>query len=251
MRLALGWLAAVSLVLSGCAVEGSGQAYLRSCVLEQDQVGTFDGKWTVAPIPVSVRAGQFSDAEKTIIRQAVQQWNSFTKVSLGREIFAVGSGGMPENSGARPDSICSSSTPVLLGGQFVSSIVIHKLGNWPYSADQAIAITSTCPVADTPLPRFYSGMIDLNYEFFFVSGRRQPDLQSIMVHELGHLAGLRHSCESSPDRAGVPSCTDSSLDPLYKSAVMYPVFGFDAFGNGEKRVRPNANDQGRFNCLYL
>ena len=243
-----GWLllAAFS-ILTGCAAEISSRSVVTSCILPDDQTGTFDGRWKVAPIPIAVQSGQFSADEKATIVQAIQRWNSFTRLSLKQDIFIVAE----DSSLPRPSSVCAGSTPVLLGSQFVNPIVVRKHGSWIYpSATSAIAITSTCPLADTPVNKFYAGALDLNYQHFFVSGKPQPDLQSIMVHELGHLIGLRHSCENSPTRPNTPNCNDSGIDSNYKTAVMFPVFGFTG-GYGEKRSTLNVNDQGRANCLYL
>jgi len=247
------WLASglgLALLVTGCA-QDLNESYVRSCVVFQDQTGTFDGKWKVAPVPLAVEAGKFSEFEKSTIRMAVQQWNKFAQAVYHQPILDVGASGVPEVSATRSGQICASNQPMMVGNQFVSRVVIYKHSAWPYSTAEAIAITSTCPVQATPLNQFYDGMIELNYRDFFVSGKRVPDLQSIIVHELGHLLGLRHSCEASTTREGVPICTDPGINSTYKDAVMFPVFGFDSAGQGEKRFKPNSNDQGRMNCLYL
>jgi hypothetical protein len=242
---ALGVLSLVALQ-GGCAPELT-EGYLRTCVLANDQLETFDGRWRVFPIPLAVQAGAFSEAEKSEIRAGAEQWNAFTKVSLGQEIFSIGTSGMPESELARSSNACSS--PGEMNGAFANSLVIYKLGAWPYSSQDAIAITSTCPSPDTPIERFKQARIDLNYQFFFVTSKR-PDLKSIITHELGHLLGLRHSCELSSS-SGAPMCSDPTLNSNYLTAVMYPVFKFDSAGRGERRFKLNYNDQGRANCLYL
>jgi hypothetical protein len=50
--------------------------------------------------------------------------------------------------------------------------------------------------------------------------------------------------------SGMPNCGESNLDPDYYDALMYPVFGFDANGNGQVKQALQSNDEGRMNCLY-
>jgi hypothetical protein len=92
-------------------------------------------------------------------------------------------------------------------------------------------------------------IMELNYQNFFVAGQRQPDLRSIMVHELGHLLGLDHTCATGA-KAGFPDCNQSSLSAEYFEAVMYPVIPFDSTGAGAVKRDLNRNDQGRAQCLY-
>ena len=92
--------------------------------------------------------------------------------------------------------------------------------------------------------------MELNYQGFFVSGRKVPDLQTIMLHEFGHLLGLYHSCDSGSTKAGTPNCLSGTLKTEYRDAVMFPVFGFNEDLTGEQKRELNENDQGRANCLY-
>ena len=84
----------------------------------------------------------------------------------------------------------------------------------------------------------------------FVAGHKQPDLQSIVLHEIGHVLGLNHSCEAASTGTGVPGCNDFGVSSAYASAVMAPLFGFDENGYGEQKRQLTQNDEGRANCLY-
>jgi hypothetical protein len=92
-------------------------------------------------------------------------------------------------------------------------------------------------------------VIEINYQNFFVDGKKLPDLESIILHEFGHLMGLNHSCEAAA-KTGVPSCNQSGLNPDYISASMYPVFAFSTDGTGEQKRDLGTNDESRANCLY-
>jgi hypothetical protein len=93
--------------------------------------------------------------------------------------------------------------------------------------------------------------MEVNYVNFFVNGNRVPDLQSIVLHEMGHLMGINHSCttDSTKSSGTFPFCS-SSMDPSYRSASLYPNFSFYSNGTGEIRRSLNDNDEGRMNCVY-
>ena len=71
----------------------------------------------------------------------------------------------------------------------------------------------------------------------------------IFIHELGHLAGLNHSCEAK-DKDGFPNCTAANIKQEYLFAVMFPIVVFSNNIDGEKRRQLQSNDQGRMNCVY-
>jgi hypothetical protein len=150
----------------------------------------------------------------------------------------------------KPSGLCA--TGILQGNQFTGQVVIYKSARWPYpTLQQAIALTSFCPTPAKPLPSFYMAIMEVNYQNFFIDGRKVPDLQTIILHEFGHLMGLNHSCENVSNKTGTPDCRASTLNADYHEAVMFPVFGFDeATGAGEQKRTLTTNDQGRANCLY-
>lgn len=234
--------------VSGCAAKSSaGKAVVTDCVLPEDQTGTLAAQWKATPVPLAIKSGSFNDSETAAIKQAADTWNEFFQTTRGAPIFDYGGGSFRQSSAAKPQSVCSQG--IINGTSFSGSVVIYKSGTWPYSNKDAIALTSFCPSPAKPLPKIYMGIIEVNYQHFFLSGKKQPDMTSIFVHELGHLMGLDHSCASGT-KAGFPNCSSGSLNPEYFNAVMYPVILFDSLGFGEKRQTTQSNDQGRANCLY-
>lgn len=239
----------VALLVTGCALP-TGGLLVTECVLPRDQLGTLSGKWPLTPVPIAFRAGQFSANEMNAIMNAADIWNSFYARSLNLAPIDYGTRTAPrESTVARPSSPCSGGG-LLAAGAFSAPVVIYKHSRWPHSNPDAIALTTYCVSAGTPLPQMYSAIMDLNYENFFVSGKKIPDLTSIFVHEFGHLLGLDHSCDTK-SKNGFPSCSDGALPDDYLKAVMYPIVPFDSSGNGVPKRELQANDQGRANCLYM
>jgi hypothetical protein len=186
---------------------------------------------------------------------AADKWNSFFAASMGYPAIDYGSAANPRTSSAALTTdqydFCANESIVNTDSTFSGAVVIYKKGNWSYDPG-VIAMTSVCKinVSGKVLPRMHNAYMEINYVNFFVNGNRVPDLQSIILHEMGHLMGINHSCEAAPTASGIPTCGSSSLNATYKSASMYPTFTFSSSGAGEQRRSLNSNDQGRMNCVY-
>jgi hypothetical protein len=241
-----------TLASTGCG-GGSGMSVVKDCVLPQDQLGTLTGKWRTTPVPIALHQGDFSSSEAAQIIEAANTWNAFYANSLGLAPIDFGSGASPRTSSAgRPSGVDICNSQLVQGSTYSGPIVVYKNSVWNFpDQPSVIALTSYCRTQATPLPFFYMQLIDLNYQNFFSTGNKQPDLQTIILHEFGHLLGLNHTCEATA-RAGVPSCNSPDLNPTYSSALMFPTFNFDsATLRGEIKRSLNSNDQGRANCLYM
>lgn len=219
-------------------------SFTSECVLNEDQKATLKGFWNVRPIPLAVTAVDFSPSETAAIEGAITTWNSFFQQSKGFQLYLAGSNllDIVSAGGTRQTvrTICSQQAVNTRG--FTKHIMIYKVSSaWSYGS-QVIGLTSTCPskTANAAYPIYYSAMMEINYQHFFGTGLPQPDLQTIVLHELGHLLGLDHSCSGT-------GCSEAPSE--YLDAVMYPSVGFDGVQGRSKRVL-QVNDQHRANCLY-
>lgn len=214
------------------------------CLVASDQASLFKGRWPVRPIPLAVVANDFNSSELQALTRAITTWNDHFSNAKGFRLFLSGSSPLLQvsSSGTRLTSSTACSQTLVTTTNFTGRIMIYKsASSWSFGS-QVMGVTSLCPitVAGSPYRTFVSAVMELNYVDFFRSGKPVPDLESIVLHELGHLLGLDHSCNGS-------AC--SSATDEYREAVMYPTLGFDGL-SGRQRRTLNANDQGRANCLY-
>jgi hypothetical protein len=231
-----------------CAPPATDATYAKDCKLNSDQQGSLIGVWAVAPIIVSFQKGAWSTEEETLIIKAMDTWNDFFSSVHGFKIFDYGSvDSVRESSTTKPSSVCTQK--IVNNGQFTGSVVIYKQASWLVAHSNmtnVMALTSSCPRPASPLAKINMAIMEANYQNFFVAGKPQADLQTVFLHEFGHLLGLGHSCSyDTSTSTTLIQCSSSSIDKDYVGAVMYPVVS----QNSKKRTL-ESNDQERSNCLY-
>lgn len=248
-------LALAMSTITGCALglNGTGQTLVTTCVLPTDQNATLAGHWKSIPqtaVPIAFHQGDFNSNEITAMTAAADTWNTFYSASLSiPKVIDYGGSSVRFSSQPVPTDACAMG--LTQGGVYTGQVVIYRQNVWPHSGtNSTMALTSFCTNATKPIPTTYMAYMEINYQGFFQPGLKQPDMQTIVGHEFGHLMGLYHSCDVGSTILGRPDCNETNISPDYQSAVMFPTFGFNSDLTGEQKRDLQSNDEGRANCLY-
>lgn len=231
------------------------------CQLPTDQgTGSFWGSWQQIPIPL-VFDNDFYTVDNgeimTSFRAAVSTWNGWAAIK-GRQVFDItndGSGVLAGRTIPATNDCSTASYP---------ATVTDVVGIWRIGTnDDHANVRATCG-ANTGgrlLPEGVQGLTEwvvqsgnivgagilLNFESWNAPGKPVIDQESLLLHELGHVLGLLHSCNGSGggsiDGTSSPPC--DFAPQAYLDAVMFP-----RLEEGQKRRLLEQNDYDRINCLY-
>ncbi|RYZ66145.1 MAG: hypothetical protein EOP09_13130, partial [Proteobacteria bacterium] len=219
----MGMIVGLSSCLSGGTATSTSSSLIKYCELASNQLGSLSGRWRSLPIPVAFREGQFTADEISQIIFAINTWNKFFMKVHGVQAFEAGTAENPNLSTQNRSAALCSKTIIDSSGNWSGQVVIFKNTRWPFTtARSAIAFTSFCTNKNQyQIHEMGNAVIDLNYEDFFASGKPQPDLVTNLLHELGHVSGLDHSCNSKSESDSEFVGCGSRPPQEYLDAVMY------------------------------
>jgi hypothetical protein len=240
-----------------------------SCALPKDQgKGSLNGQWASLPVPVVFDRdfyvtdnGQAAPA----LRGALQTWNVWAGLR-GMQAFSLKNDGTGLSAGRDIPELtdCAQAS--------YSSSVADMVGVWKITGAgfranrRASCGTNTDGSPGKILPFGVQGQTDwiivagrivgssilLNFEDYNTPGKPRIDLESLLLHEMGHVLGLLHSCNGSggggTDSTSSPPCTTGGVlvaPPQYANAVMFPFLEV-----AQERRQLQQNDYNRINCLY-
>ncbi|RZA07352.1 MAG: hypothetical protein EOP11_07930 [Proteobacteria bacterium] len=258
----------LALSLSGCGVRNPARTAkglitnYTNCIQAPDQSnGTYQGRWAGLPIPI-VFDRDFYTADNggamPGLRAAAETWNNWSRLK-GKQAFKINSDGVGQTAGRDIPEIDSCDQ-----GSYSSSVT-DMVGIWKIATAGAHAnIRPNCGrilAFDPATGAGVQGQTDwtvingkitgasilLNFEGYNAPGRLRIDAESLLLHEMGHVLGLLHSCNgsgtNSTDGTTAPAC-DFAPDS-YKTAVMFPFLQPQ-----QERRTLGQNDYNRINCLY-
>lgn len=263
----LAFILVFSLAWQGCSAGKPNPAHANgsvtnytACFLPKDQgTGSLFGRWGSTPVSIVFdRDFYMADNGEAVpaLRAAVQTWNSWSRLK-SLNILSISNDGT--GAGAGRDipvtTDCSQATITAATTDVVGIWKIRSGGEGKNKRDSCSASTGGKLLPDviqantewtTANGVIVGGSILLNFDGWNSPGRDSLDVESLFLHELGHILGLYHSCNNgNGDATAAPGCTAATTPIDYITAAMFPFLSI-----GKIRRTLGQNDYNRINCLY-
>jgi hypothetical protein len=242
-----------------------------NCALRPDQgAGSFQGSWASLPIPLVLdRDFYLTDEGEAVspLRNAAETWNAWARLR-GKQAFRI-TNDVSGQSGGRDIPEITSCVQAGYSSAVTDVVGIWKIATHGFHVNQRESCGRDANTGKLNRILFYdensgagvqgqtdwivqSGKITgasilLNFEGYNAPGRQRIDVESLLLHELGHVIGLLHSCNGSTNGAidGTSSPMCGSAPDAYTEAVMFPYLEVQ-----QERRDLKQNDYDRINCIY-
>ncbi len=256
------FLLCVAFLASACSARAPGNGdpdritNFTGCVLPKDQgQGSLQGAWSSLPIPIVFDKDFYvTDQGEAMpaLRNAVNTWNNWAGMR-GMQAFSIRLDGSDSTAGMEIPEITecvqeaySSSVTDMVGIWKIATSGFHR-NRRPSCLTQQKILPDGIQGQTAWVSRGRSivgASVLLNFENYNAPGKQLVDVESLMLHELGHVLGLLHSCKSGDsDQTSSPYCDAAASK--YRDAVMYP-----GLATAQERRSLRQNDYNRVNCLY-
>lgn len=276
----------LSLLALGTLVFGSGCAkselLSKSCQASDDQKGSFNAKLEELPITLFIDSS-FNHSQRQAAFAAATEWNRQAGGAGQAFIFDSKEAAVPASVRLFDANTAEGACAGGLGG--TKSVYLVNVSD---SADAVRVGLSGNGTFATTVQCKSDIYIRSQAIYFNTSVTPAAQVGSVMLHEMGHALGLKHSCakgtEDDPEGAGYRACQGLAADHPYRTAVMYPwLSNVDPLRTGgaqilnaypryfpqnpyqrynseaaphwrgealEMKENLRENDKVRFNCLY-
>jgi hypothetical protein len=242
-----------------------------TCSLPKDQgVGSLHGQWASLPVSLVFDKDYYvanNGNAMPSLRNAVNSWNVWAQLkSHVNGAYSIKNDGTGTSAGLDIPELtdCSQAS---YSASLPGTVGIWKItGEGFHSNQRASCGTNADGTPGKLLANGVQGQTDwiiqggrivgssilLNFSDYNAPGKQAIDVESLILHELGHVLGLLHSCNgssgSSVDSTTSPACFVGgvlSVNPQYANAVMFPFLEV-----AQQRRSLTQNDLSRVNCLY-
>jgi len=182
-------------------------------------------------VPLSVDS-RFDDFERGKIEAAVQTWNE-----TSQEIFKVEYRKLSTSSKPSSTSDCKFEG----SSEKLSILKETNMDHW-----RSLGLSEANPGVTVRCTRdqgfVFRQVVMINFDV----GVEKDQYESIVLHELGHAIGLRHSCSESLGAIDYISCmkVEDTKGHPYHDAVMYPLIQVGIYKN-----KLTKNDLDRAECI--